>query len=1026
MTRRKSVSIWFIAVLVVLTGTGAEVGAYPIGDNIFYLATDGNDSNDGSTPELAWATLKYATDNIGTAGDTLFIMGGTYNDEQACYYNSSFSGTESDPVVLKAYGDELIIFTVPNAEQRVYIQLDVSCDYVIVDGFGYIDPDSIMWEFRGHANSMRTFEADGSDGDLLTGVVLKGIRVNGLDADTLDATSGGFIDFQYVQNAEMSGCEIGYSSAPTGNIGGTGTNRHQGDPDAVWVEYCENIIIDDNTVFAGNHGAFDVLHSRYISLTNNYVPYNWGGGIYLTNTDYSLVDGNRIYYCGVTTDFIKPALQISGSYNTIRRNVFYNHPDSIKQQMTMESQVSVGITEITNGNLIYNNTITGGRHAFSMLVKNDGHDPACSAEDNVIANNIFYNFAGYADSDYGYRNTVMYTITYDANETHNWQDSCEDLTLGLVNWGDNLFSNNLTSLNSGGSDNDSMMLFLSDNDCGDGNGEFWYWSSDDLNSGSTEWVGNISDDPDYAASSPATANWWHINNSSPCYDTGTPVDDTIGTYVEALYPGYGWDTLVWFGTAPDIGAYEHIRLPDPDQFYVSPSGSDDSLGTSTGTAWATFAQASRVLIAGDTLNIVGGTYTGVDSFKLTNSGTSANHILIRAYNSTDANINCTTDGRALFIFDGADYFDFDGGTLDVVIGDGAATGIYIGGTAANKAEYFTVQDVKINGAAGTVLDIGIRINHARSATISGHTISGCEVAGVYMTNTNYVTASANNIEQDDDGGGVFLGAGASYNLIDNNYIHDTGDDAINLASSSNSVRRNRVYKSAGAGIRLEADGVSVISNIVYNNTVFGCTGTGVELYINGAGTLSGNRISNNIVLKSTGNEGAECSGTLVPEMIIYTADAVDSLRTIAWGGNYFNNNNFRHVSGGAAYDSMIVYVGPTTCVTYSIAELQGRTGNGSWTGCIGTAPGLQSENPDTYVGQGNWYDIPTDSPCADAGMNTIDWIGLYVWSISPGYGWNGLTHLGDGIDIGAMEAIKPGPDPKPTYSKDGIVRPVRD
>jgi hypothetical protein len=44
-------------------------------------------------------------------------------------------------------------------------------------------------------------------------------------------------------------------------------------------------------------------------------------------------------------------------------------------------------------------------------------------------------------------------------------------------------------------------------------------------------------------------------------------------------------------------------------YYISPSGSDGSSGTSTGSAWATFARAWQTLQPGDTLLLLDGTYT---------------------------------------------------------------------------------------------------------------------------------------------------------------------------------------------------------------------------------------------------------------------------------------------------------------------------------------------------------------------------------------------------------------------------------
>ena len=63
-------------------------------------------------------------------------------------------------------------------------------------------------------------------------------------------------------------------------------------------------------------------------------------------------------------------------------------------------------------------------------------------------------------------------------------------------------------------------------------------------------------------------------------------------------------------------------------YYVSPTGNDLSAGTSTGTAWRTLAHSVSELVAGDTLNLMDGVYSG-EKFLVNKSGTSGNPITIQ-------------------------------------------------------------------------------------------------------------------------------------------------------------------------------------------------------------------------------------------------------------------------------------------------------------------------------------------------------------------------------------------------------------
>jgi hypothetical protein len=72
------------------------------------------------------------------------------------------------------------------------------------------------------------------------------------------------------------------------------------------------------------------------------------------------------------------------------------------------------------------------------------------------------------------------------------------------------------------------------------------------------WSGNIGGDPKFESESPDLygTGWWYLQQGSHAIDSGIAVVDSNGIAAGQVAPGYGWGSLTFTGTAPDIGAYE--------------------------------------------------------------------------------------------------------------------------------------------------------------------------------------------------------------------------------------------------------------------------------------------------------------------------------------------------------------------------------------------------------------------------------------------------------------------------------------
>lgn len=86
----------FLALLVFITRVHATD---------YYVSTTGNDSNSGTSVSSAFATIQHAVNSM-SAGDTYYILGGTYHEEVDL---SGVAGSTGNPITITNYQDEEVI-----------------------------------------------------------------------------------------------------------------------------------------------------------------------------------------------------------------------------------------------------------------------------------------------------------------------------------------------------------------------------------------------------------------------------------------------------------------------------------------------------------------------------------------------------------------------------------------------------------------------------------------------------------------------------------------------------------------------------------------------------------------------------------------------------------------------------------------------------------------------------------------------------------------------------------------------------
>jgi len=536
----------------------------------YYLSPGGSDGNSGTSTTNAWASLQHARSHGLSAGDTLFIMGGTYSTDN--YFNvwdGSIYGTVGHPVVFKAYGDSPAIFTHSGS---TFFQWGGAYNrgYVTIDGFSRTDPDSPYWiRFRPDANSPAiNISPGGTSTYHYTNFVIRGIEIDG-------SSSGGRLTYPF----SLEGCDsflvdhvyIHHVYHPTGDVPpGDGSDRGQGTGECMFLKSCSGGKILNSTFKYANHGLVCIERtwvgyaghiSRYITIKNCLFENYWGGGLYINlSSEYCLVENNIFAHSGESTTFVKPAIQVSGSHHTIRGNVFYNPRN---QPVQLAGLISVGGDEqIVNYNYIYNNTFFKNGKGYNLQFFNNNASAASTTEYNVIANNIFYKLA-----PTNVPRGNIWVELYHSSFPHNWVDPDDGYALpGTTSWGHNQFMNNCLRVNDRGAAWDSMVVYDSDSHLPHLGGHLYPFTIAALEAdGSGAWAHNIGSDPMFTSEDPdgygLSNGWWHLQGGSQCINAGTPIIDANGPYAEANCPGYGWGNLSFQGPAPDIGANEQGYEP---------------------------------------------------------------------------------------------------------------------------------------------------------------------------------------------------------------------------------------------------------------------------------------------------------------------------------------------------------------------------------------------------------------------------------------------------------------------------------
>jgi hypothetical protein len=285
-------------------------------------------------------------------------------------------------------------------------------------------------------------------------------------------------------------------------------------------------------------------------------------------------------------------------------------------------------------------------------------------------------------------------------------------------------------------------------------------------------------------------------------------------------------------------------------YFVSAEiGSNANAGTSATAPLATLQAAADLVKAGDTVEVMNGTYTGSPGgnlVQITTSGTSGSPITFEAAPGQTPVLNTSGEWNGILVQ--ASYISIQGFT---VVGDAASY------TLAKALAQYSTSNANVDGN-------GIVVESAGGGQVPNH-----------------ITIQ-NNTVYDEPGGGIGV-IGADYVQILNNTVHDNahwsayGNSGISIASSVNSdtksgvhdiISGNTSYNNTelvpffAVGTITDGEGIILDTNtgftgeiLVQGNTTYGNSGAGIESFLTNNAVINGNTSYANLTNPLAASDG---------------------------------------------------------------------------------------------------------------------------------------------------------------------------
>lgn len=284
----------------------------PTGDVTYYVdAENGNDENDGTSPETAWKTLAKASSirQLKEGGSILLKAGSVWNGEQLSVKNAK--GSEANPIVIGSYGEgakpvingqgaNWASSTSPKEElAAVHIK---NCENIVVENLEITNWDETAtpgsgWTYGQSSKLLSGLVVENRDAGELSNVVIRNNEihdVNGKMAGGADKGAGGLIVLVTGDGANHSGKVESWYNGLTID----GNEVYKVCHEAIYMEsvWASRTLVGGTSSDTGyqNAGNGKWIGSSDVVIENNYVHDVAGDGIVPINTTDALVQYNLI------------------------------------------------------------------------------------------------------------------------------------------------------------------------------------------------------------------------------------------------------------------------------------------------------------------------------------------------------------------------------------------------------------------------------------------------------------------------------------------------------------------------------------------------------------------------------------------------------------------------------------------------------------------------------------------------------------------------------------------------------------
>jgi parallel beta-helix repeat protein len=283
--------------------------------------------------------------------------------------------------------------------------------------------------------------------------------------------------------------------------------------------------------------------------------------------------------------------------------------------------------------------------------------------------------------------------------------------------------------------------------------------------------------------------------------------------------------------------------------YVGGAGcSDTGQGTQT-QPYCTIIKAGTVAVAGQTVLVASGVYSGPVAVK--NSGTAGSPIVFQNAPGASPSIQ---SGQYGFSLSGRSY---------VTVSGFAISGTVRNGIAVSSSDHITISNNVVTFAgqpASGKIAAGIALSGTSSSTVTGNTTDQNSDTGIYLSSGttgtvvsyNEASLNANGYQRNANGINVV----SPGNTIIGNVLHDNEDSGIQFYTGGNNnlATLNVSYNNGDHGIDdLNVTGGRLIGNTIYHNCTSG---------INVEGTSGNYLVENNIAVDNAvypAYKGISCS-----------------------------------------------------------------------------------------------------------------------------------------------------------------------